>query len=233
VLGNAAEVIMRHGDDLFLACACANGDERAIEFFSQHFLGAVPAMVARVLPNRSLVEELVQSLHEGMLVPREASPPQIAGYRGTGSLAGWVRISAMRAAVRMKNRVARFAPESHIAASEAPTIGPEKRYMQREYGPAFADAFREALAALPSAPREVLRRYYVEGLTIDEMAERDGIHRATAARRVDAARRLILADVRRRAAARLRIADEEIDSLLHLVASGLDVSIRQLVDEEG
>jgi hypothetical protein len=36
--------------------------------------------------------------------------------------------------------------------------------------------------------------------------------------------------VRRRAAEQLRIDDEEIDSLLHLVVSGLDVSLHQLVE---
>jgi RNA polymerase sigma-70 factor (ECF subfamily) len=231
--GNAAEAIMRHGDDLFLACACAQGNQRAIELFSKHLLGAVPAMVARVLPQGALVEELVQSLHEAMLVGREGSPPQIAGYRGSGSLAGWVRISAMRAAIRMKNRVARFASEAHIRSSEAPTIGPERRYMQREYGPAFAAAFREALVALPSPTRDLLRRYYVDGLTIDQLAERDKVHRATAARRVEAARKLVLAEVRRRAAERLRIGGDEIDSLLRQVASVLDVSIRQLAGDDG
>ena len=110
---DAIDVLMRHGDDLFLACACARGDRRAVELFSQNFLGAVPVIVARIVPH-ALIEELVQSLHEVMLVRRDGSPPHIAEYRGTGSLAGWVRISATRAAVRMKNRAARLDRKSVV-----------------------------------------------------------------------------------------------------------------------
>jgi RNA polymerase sigma-70 factor (ECF subfamily) len=229
---DAADVLLRYGDDLFLACACARGDTRAIELFSMHFLGAVPLMVARILPQGPLVEELVQSLHEAMLVARGSAPPHIAAYRGTGSLAAWVRVSATRAAVHAKNRAARYTPWAPMGAPEASTLGPESLYVQRRYGPAFETALRKALAALPAPTRELLRDYYVDGLTIDQLAERGGIHRATAARRISAARRFVLADVRRRAAEQLGIDDQEIDSLLYLVASGLDVSLRQLVDYE-
>jgi RNA polymerase sigma-70 factor (ECF subfamily) len=232
VEGDANEILTRHGDDLFLACACARGDARAIELFSKQFLGAVPTMVARIVPPGELMDELVQSLHELMLVRRASAPPHIAEYRGTGSLAGWVRISATRAAVRMKNRAARFASSSEPLdreGPEAPTVGPERLYVERRYGPAFQAAFREALVALPDAPRELLRRYYVDGLTIDQLAEIHGIHRATAARRIDAARRLLFTDARRRASEQLRIPDEDINSLLYLVASRLELSLRHLV----
>jgi len=217
---------------VYLTCACASGDARAIELFSAQFLAAVPAIVARIVPSEVLVEELVQALRETILVRRgETLPPRIAEYRGTGSLAGWVRVSATRAAVRMKKRVGRLTNDADVGdRAAASTIGPEKVYMRRRYGPAFDAALREALAALSDAPRKLLRRYYVEGLTIDQLAERDGIHRATAARRVEAARRRILLDVRRRAAERLQIGQEEVDSLMALVASRLEISLRAFVE---
>jgi len=226
---DANEVLARQGKDLYLACACAQGDARAIELFSTRYLGAVPAMVAHIVPRAALVEELVQSLHETMLVRRGESPPQIAGYRGTGSLAGWVRISATRAAVRMKKRAFDLAEQPMVDGPAAGlTIGPETLYLRRHYGPAFDTAVAEAIAELPDEPRETLRRYYVEGLTIDQLAERDGVHRATAARRVEAARKMIFVHVRERAAQRFGVPDDEIDSLLRLVASRLSISLRQL-----
>jgi hypothetical protein len=84
------------------------------------------------------------------------------------------------------------------------------------------------MAGLPDGPRELLRSYYVEGLTIDQLAARDGIHRATAARRVESARMLVLSGVRERAATWLEIPDEEIDSLIRVVASGLEITLRVL-----
>jgi RNA polymerase sigma-70 factor (ECF subfamily) len=109
-----AEVLARHGDDLFLACACTHGDPRAIALFSRSVLSTVPAMVGHLLPKGARVEDLVQSLHEQMLVGRSGSPPGIAAYRGAGPLAGWVRITATRAAVRMKKSAARCVHETLV-----------------------------------------------------------------------------------------------------------------------
>jgi RNA polymerase sigma-70 factor (ECF subfamily) len=110
--GDAAEVLARQGEDLFLACACAQGDSRAIELFSRYVLGAVPAMVGHIVPEPALLDDLLQSLQEQLLLPGECSPPRIAAYRGTGSLAAWVRVTATRAAIRTKKRAARFNDET-------------------------------------------------------------------------------------------------------------------------
>jgi RNA polymerase sigma-70 factor (ECF subfamily) len=141
-------------------------------------------------------------------------------------------VSATRAAVRLKRQSDRFPiAEAVDRRPDVPTIGPETLFMRREYGPAFQDAIRDAIATLPERQRALLRSYYVDGLTIDELAVRDGIHRATAARRVQAAREAILAQVRLRAAERLGITADEVDSLLPVVASRLELSFRHF--EEG
>jgi DNA-directed RNA polymerase specialized sigma24 family protein len=115
---------------------------------------------------------------------------------------------------------------------EVPAIGPETLLALRQYVPAVNAAMLEVIAALPAGPRELLYSYYVDGLTIDQLAERDGIHRATAARRVEAARQLILAQVRELAAARLGIPVGEIDSVIQLVASRLEISLRVLEPDQ-
>jgi RNA polymerase sigma-70 factor (ECF subfamily) len=224
---NGAEVLARQGEDLFLACACARGDSRAIELFSRYVLSAVPAMVGHILPGGPLLDDLLQSLHEQMLVRRESGPPRIAAYRGTGPLAGWVRITATRAAIRMKKNAARFSEEITLEGRPAGSAaGPEALYVRRHYVPALNAAIHAAIDGLPDPAREILRSYYLDGLTIDQLAERDGVHRATAARRVQSARILLLAHVRERAVDQLRISYEEIDSLIHLVASRLEISLR-------
>jgi RNA polymerase sigma-70 factor, ECF subfamily len=221
-----AEALARQGEDLFLACACAQGNARAIELFSRYVLSAVPAMVAHILPKGALLDDLLQSMREQLLVRRESAPPRIAAYRGTGPLAGWVRITATRAAIRLKKGAARFTEDVTLdGRADASTAGPEALYVRRQYAPLLNAAILAALDALPAETRALLRSYYVEGLTIDELAARDGIHRATAARRVHSARMRLLEHVRERAAGRLGIPDEEIDSLIHLVASRLEISL--------
>jgi RNA polymerase sigma-70 factor (ECF subfamily) len=230
VAENVKESQITHAADLFLACACSHGDPRAIDHFSREFMKAVPAIVGGIVVRPELVDDLVQSLREMLLVKRDASsPPRIATYRGTGSLAGWVRISATRAAVRAKRRAGARAEQTLADDAElAPAPGLETQYLVQRYGPAFEAALIEAIAALPTAQRDILRSYYVEGLTIDELAARDGIHRATAARRVESARRQIFADVKKRAAERAGLPDDEVDSVLKLVVSRLEISLRRL-----
>jgi RNA polymerase sigma-70 factor len=130
----------------------------------------------------------------------------------------------------MKKNAGRFTQELTRldVHPDVPTIAPETLFAQRHYVPVLNTAIREAIAALPDGPREILHSYYVDGLTIDELAERHGIHRATAARRVHSAGRLIMARVRELAAARLGVPDAEMDSLIGLVASRLEVSLRAL-----
>ncbi len=74
----------------------------------------------------------------------------------------------------------------------------------------------------------MLRGHFVGGLTIDDLAGRYGVHRATAARWIAAARDRLLVATRRAAAARLESTDAEVDSLMHLVASQLEFSLSRL-----
>jgi RNA polymerase sigma-70 factor (ECF subfamily) len=66
-------------------------------------------------------------------------------------------------------------------------------------------------------------------MSIDEIATAYGIHRATAARRVNRARDALLADTRRRMSERLRLNSKELDSVLGLVESRLHASVRRLL----
>jgi RNA polymerase sigma-70 factor (ECF subfamily) len=221
-----------HAADLFLACACARGDARAIDLFSTGVLAmVVPPAIARISTSPVFVEELMQSLREVLLVARADAPARIAEYRGTGPLAGWVRISAVRAAIRMKTREQRMTPaDERDLRAIAPAIGPELEYLTGRYRPIVAEALREAMSALPERDRSALRAHYVDGMSIDDLGARHGVHRATAARWIAAARARLLQATRRRVAERVRGDTAEVDSLMQLVASQLELSMHRLGD---
>jgi len=88
---------------------------------------------------------------------------------------------------------------------------------------------RAALAALPEQPRALLRYSVVDGWTVDRIGALYGIHRATAARRVAAAREELGALIRAELAARLAISVDEVDSIVRLVQSRVDVSLERLL----
>jgi RNA polymerase sigma-70 factor (ECF subfamily) len=220
-----------HGEDLFLACGCAKGDSRAIEHFSSRVLSIVPLVVARMSASPAFAEALAQHMRELLLVGRSDAPPRIAEYRGTGPLVAWVRISATRAAIRMLQREERVVPtrDAELQAM-APTLGPELEYLRERYRPVIESALRQALDGLTTRDRDVLRRHFVGGLSIDELGERYSVHRATAARWIAAARDRLLVATRDAAREQLRSTDAEVDSLMRLVASQLELSIRALGD---
>jgi RNA polymerase sigma-70 factor (ECF subfamily) len=220
-----------HSEDLFLACGCAKGDPRAIEHFSTRVLSIIPLVVARMSASPAFLEELTQDMRELLLVGRSDSPPRIGEYRGTGSLVAWVRISATRAAIRRLKREQRVTPTKDAdMRAIAPVLGPELEYLRERYRPVIESALRQALDGLATRDRDVLRHHFVGGLTIDELGERYGVHRATAARWVAAARDRLLVATRDAARERLRSTDAEVDSLMRLVASQLELSIRSLGD---
>jgi RNA polymerase sigma-70 factor (ECF subfamily) len=106
---------------------------------------------------------------------------------------------------------------------------PELSYMKELYRESFRAAFRAALDGLGAREKNLLRQHFVDGLGIDALGRMYGVHRATAARWVQSAREALLAATRREFAARTRVSKRECDSLLRLVQSRFDVTLRRLI----
>jgi RNA polymerase sigma-70 factor, ECF subfamily len=87
----------------------------------------------------------------------------------------------------------------------------------------------DAAKQLEPGDRHLLRQHLVAGLSIDQLGAVLGIHRATAARRITRARERLAADTRAELARRLALAPEELDEVIGLVMSRLDVSLGQLL----
>ena len=75
----------------------------------------------------------------------------------------------------------------------------------------------------------MLRSYYAQKMTIDEIAAAFGIHRATAARRVNGAREQLLAETRRRLSEKLALYSRDLDSMFRLIESRLHISVGRLL----
>ena len=84
-----------------------------------------------------------------------------------------------------------------------------------------------------SHDRHLLSQHLVAGLSIDKLGAVLGIHRATAARRIARAKELLVAETRRQLAIKLKLDDHELDDVIGLVMSRLDVSIGKLLQTMG
>jgi RNA polymerase sigma-70 factor (ECF subfamily) len=220
-------IMTLHAADLFLACGCAEGDAHAIAAFEQHHLSAVAAVLARAGTAGDLANEVQQTVRVRLLVATGAERPKIHEYGGRGSLAKWLRVVILRTATSLgrsdRARAKRHAegPPPALAVVDA-----ELAMIRGRYESDFNAALREAFGTLSPAHRNVLRLHFIDGLTLPEVGRAVNASRATAARMILAAREHLYDEVARLLHARLGVDARELESLLAVVRSGLEVSLR-------
>jgi RNA polymerase sigma-70 factor (ECF subfamily) len=229
----AAALATAPAADLVLAAACAAQEPTAHAAFDA-VLSEVDAAGASTRSPRDLIDDVKQLIRVQLLVARDGKPPGIAGYRGKGPLRGWVRITASRELIRHQRKRARETPSDRPLDEALGDAGdPLLSQLKAEYRTEFATALREAITELGAEDRTLLRQQIVDQLSIDEIGAAFGVHRATAARWLQRARGALVAATRGRLAVRLKVSVDEIDSVIRLVQSQLDVSmIRYLRDSE-
>jgi RNA polymerase sigma-70 factor (ECF subfamily) len=216
-----------HTDDLYVACGCTAGDPAALAAFEDRCGAALAAAIASAGVPAADRADVAQIVRQRLLVAPAGGTPRIATYSGRGSLHGWVRVVATREAMRMLSREGREAPasDSDLDAAITREDDAELGYLKRLYRAEFKQAFQQAVEALPARERLVLRQHVLDGLGIDRLAALHGVHRATAARWVQAAREEVLAGTQRELARRLRLSKAELISVIRLIQTQLDVSL--------
>jgi RNA polymerase sigma-70 factor (ECF subfamily) len=207
-----------HGEDLSLARAAARGEPQAVSAMVRRLQEETRAALRRIDPSQTFFDEVLQTLQISLLVGNE---PAIASYRGEGPLNAWLRASAVRLGLKLRPR----AKEDPSLIDKAAAVSPELQIIKDRYRPAFERCFQEELAALPKRSRSLLRLHYVEGLGIDQLAAVYHVSRSTTARWLHQERESLVVGLRARLASELKIAPEELQSLIALVVSQLHVSL--------
>jgi hypothetical protein len=95
--------------------------------------------------------------------------------------------------------------------------------------PELQAAFEAAFKSLTPRQRTVLRQRFAEQLGADSIATIHGVHRATVFSWIETAREAVLAEVKKELRARVRGTDETLDSVMALVARGVDISVGRLL----
>lgn len=213
--------------DLYLAAACAAGIDAAISAFDKHYLSEIATALVRRGHDAAATADVVQAVRMRFLVGEDGRAPRIAEYDGRGSLAAWIRVAAVRIAISTNRKHHReTSDEIEIVAAER---SPELDLLHRRFGEAFDAAFRTAFTALSPRERTLLRFQVIDRLGIDRIAAIHGVHRSTAARWTAHAREALVEGVRRALQHQLGIHAEELDSLIRLVHSRLELSLRLLL----
>ena len=218
------ELERRHVDDLYLACGCARGDRNALATLEAETLPVVRRGIAQL----ATADDAIQMLREQMLVGER---PGIAAYDGRAPLAIWLRVCAMRIAIRLAGRDQRNQPIDDDRLDQlAPGVpDPELAYLQQHYGAQFRTAFSTALASLSPRERNLLRHSVLDGLGIDQIAAIYHVHRATAARQLKQARTALVGATRERMRVALGVGESELDSIFRVLVSMADVTLREIL----
>jgi len=216
--------------DLYLACACAAGHPRAMAELETRCIADVGKAIWQVgVGDR---DDVLQRVRELLLVRGDAEP-LIATYAGRGSLRGWVRSIVLRTAIKTARANSRAVPldEHEFLELAASSDDPELEPYKQRYRDEFRAAFRTVVDSLSVRHRNLLRQYFLDRMTVDELGVLYRVHRATAARWIHDVRAAVVDGVRRELAARLSVEDVGLRSMIDLVASQLELSLERLVGD--
>ena len=195
----AAESYFRtlHLEDLGLACALGDGSERAWEQFVCDYRPVLQAAARSIVGagGEARARELADSLYAELYgVNRSGGDGRNSlfdYFHGRSRLATWLRsilaqrhVDALRASQRMESlddeNGARRGIGLERAKSALETVDPDRARLI----PRLSEAISEALAALPAPDRLLLSLYYVQGLTLAQIARMRDVHEASVSRRL-------------------------------------------------
>ena len=230
-LREAGEMCELEVGDLYLLCAYGRGDAEAVRAIEGRYMSRVEAGLLRLGATRPMIEDIRQVLHQRLLSADRLDVGSLR-YNGKGPLVRWLYVAASRAALdvwRKERRVARVADE----VLERVMLGEdhEAAYLKLRYRSEFKAAFQAAFATLSIRERNVLRYNVLDGLNVEQIGSIYRVHRATVARWIAAARQQLLVKTRAAMLRTIRAEHATFESVMRLIESDLEVSLRRLLLE--
>lgn len=219
-------------EDLYLACACVQGDVEALRIFERMYLARLDSALRSIVRSSAVVEDVRAELRSRLLVASPEAAPKLADYAGRGDLWSWIRISAIRAALRRNERSRReHAVEQSVLDALAPAedVAPDLDAGHPQLRGALRGALEQAMTGLRPRDKTLLLQHYIDGLTTEELGRLHRVHRVTISRRLVKARRTLLSQTRRGLMQQLALSPSECDSVIRLVRSQLDLTLSRVL----
>ena len=199
-------------EDLAHAVACSRGREVAWQRFDRTYGGFIHRSAQQLTRRSADVDEIVASFYADLFLPRRvAGTSAISGYNGWSKLRTWLRtVLVFRINDFYTRSTTVQVPLSSIerdgeAVVPVRPVRPDLRArvdpasetfhasdLRRRLDRALASAFEE----LTPLEAELVVSYYVEGRTVVELGERQGVHKASVSRWLKRARERLLGSLR-------------------------------------
>ena len=200
--------------------------------FEATHASVIRAAVRRINAPADRLDDAVRLTRDRLLVAPPDEPARIAQYSGRAELSAFVRVVAVRVALSLVRDQRPDDGDDALASLGDQRDDPELAYLKQLYREQFRTAFAVALERLSPGDRSMLRCHIVDRLDIDKIAAIHGRPRSTIGRHLIEAREHLIAETRAQLRAQLRIDRQELSSVLRLVQSSVDVSVRRLLGQE-
>lgn len=208
--------------ELALVWACLQHDARAIELLERDYLPQAQRALARLNLDAATRDDVLGWLRAELFAREEG--PLLEKWSGRGNLGGWLRAIAAHEGLK---RLEHARKHDDVDELDVPMPDGDALNLKGAHRAEFTRALEASFRALPLAQRNLLRQYFLDGLTVDDLAKLLGVHRATAARRVNAARDALVDGVKGQLMRELAMGAQSVDEVITL--SNLDKSLAQLL----
>ena len=222
-------------EDFALALGCINGNGAAWDYFSAAYRSSLYASAYAIVREESKGRELADSLFAELYGLDESAPnraSRLAYFHGRSSLKTWLRAVLYQKFVNEYRRESRFeplpeAPNDPPAASQSASESDDRRYAV-----CLGGAVEAVLAGLPAEEKLLLGYYYVQGMTLKQIARLSGESEATLSRRLEGLRKRL----RKRIEGHLRRVEKlssfELDRCLDFASRGALVDLEKALKTE-
>lgn len=197
VLGRAARAhpeLDALSAELLLAHLALANDPAALSAVDRLIVAEAKHAAQHLRAGPSFADELAQQVRQRVLAPPD---PKLADYTGRGSLKKWLRATAMRLGLNLMSFEGRHRSESDddddaLGQLQASAASPELAMVKAETAAHFTEALRAAFTKLSPKERNLLRLYFLDGVSSAQLAQTYGTHRVTVTRWLATARATVI-----------------------------------------
>jgi RNA polymerase sigma-70 factor, ECF subfamily len=187
---NAVRIINSlHGNDLYLALACAQQSPMAWDRFTSIYRKYIHDLTAFVCPVKSVVYELAETILTDLFLPDRSGCSRIASYDGRSSLATWLRAIICHRVINERERkfngMTQFNDDIFEKADERALLSIETALRSSRYQKFIIDSLEQACNVLTDRERLMLLLRYDNGLQLGQIGHLFGLHQATITRQFE------------------------------------------------
>jgi RNA polymerase sigma-70 factor, ECF subfamily len=228
-----------HAGDFLLSVAALAGDRNAHRAFESEVLGPLGHELTRSGTASTVVDDVLARVRTRMLVggaeiySEEESKPRLAQYTGQVPLLAWLRVVVRRELISfLRSENQSFVDERARAESVDASTGalsPEHALLKGDSDQIASVALKAVIGRLDPASQLLLRWHFREGQSIDAIAPRLAVHRATAARMLARLRERLFLEVRSELQVAHKLGTSTVESLCAGLEGDLNLTLSRVL----